>query len=169
MKKTILRASFLSILALALFTKANAQVSVNLNVGLWNPPAEYSGVDYYYVPDIESYYYVPKHQYVYLDGGNWVWRNTPPPRYGSFNINNGYKVAVNRPQAYRYFTTDRVKYAKYKGNKKQVIVRNNYYNNNTRVVKVKHDNGNHNGWGNGRGNGGGKGHGGGNGHGHGKH
>jgi uncharacterized protein YfdQ (DUF2303 family) len=95
------------------------------------------------LPDVESYYYVPKHQYVYLDGGQWVFRNTLPTRYSGYNINNGYKVAVNRPRAYRYYTTDRTRYAKYKGtHDRQVIVRDNYrtrvVNRPTRVVNRTH-------------------------------
>lgn len=115
-------------------TKVNAQVSVNVNVGLWNPPAEYAGVNYYYLPDVESYYYVPTHQYVYLDGGTWVRRAALPPRYRSYNIATGYKVAVNRPRPYTYFAHDRDTYARYRGTR-NVIVRDNYH---TRVVNRTH-------------------------------
>lgn len=159
MKKQLLRAACLTIIAFTVGFKAKAQVSLNVDLNLWNPPAEYAGTDYYYVPDIESYYCVPKHQYVYLENDNWVFRPTPPPRYRGFNINNGYKVAVNRPTPYKYFSNDRARYARYKGNKKQVIIRNNYTRN-TQVVRVKQNNG--------KGHGPGRGHGGGPGNGHGK-
>lgn len=183
MKKTLLGMLAGCLILAASFTKADAQISVNLNVGLWNPPAEYSTVDYYYLPDVESYYYVPKHQYVYMDGGTWVFRNSLPPRYSSYNINNGYKVAVNRPRAYTYYTTDRVRYAKYKGYNKPMVVRGNsyaahnkHYVRRTTVVRTNnggpgrgpgngHGNGGNKGPGGGHGNGGNKGHGGG----HGKH
>jgi len=134
--------------------QAKAQISVNLNVGNWTPPAEYSGVDYYYLPDVESYYYAPKRQFVYQDNGQWVFRNSLPSRYSSYRLDNGYKVAINRPQAYRYFETDKVKYVKYKGSKG--IGRGNSFNAHN---KIKGNNGN----GNGHGKGNGKG------HGHGKH
>ncbi|WP_090526385.1 hypothetical protein [Mucilaginibacter sp. NFR10] len=134
MKKLILGMLAGCFLLAASVTRTNAQVSVNLNVGLWNPPAEYAGINYYYLPDVESYYYVPTHQYVYLDGGNWVWRRSLPPRYASYNIATGYKVAVNRPRAYTYFTHDRDTYARYRGTK-NVIVRDNYR---TRVMNRTH-------------------------------
>jgi hypothetical protein len=68
---------------------------------------------------------------------------------------------VDRPQAYRYFNTDRTRYAQYKGSKKQVIVRGN-------SNFAKGNNGNDRGNGKGNGNDKGNGHGGGNGKGHGK-
>ena len=114
-------------------TQSKAQVSVNLNVGTWNPPAEYGDASYYYLPDVNSYYYVPTHQYVYLSGNNWVWRNTLPPRYSYYNINDGYKVAVYRPRPYRYYYSDRNRYARYRG-VRNVIVRDRYYHPRTRVI-----------------------------------
>lgn len=120
----------------AITTETKAQVSINLNIGTWNPPAEYADASYYYLPDVNSYYYVPTHQYIYLNGGNWVWRNTLPARYRYYNINNGYKVAMYRPQPYRYFTEDRARYARYRG-VKNIIVRDNYY---TRIVNPGHGN-----------------------------
>lgn len=97
--------------------RANAQISLNINIGNWSPPAEYSGVDYYYLPDVESYYYAPKRQFVYQESGRWVFRNSLPARYRDYRLDNGYKVAVDRPQAYKYFATDRVTYGKFKGRK----------------------------------------------------
>lgn len=118
-------------------TQSKAQVSVNLNVGAWNPPAEYGDASYYYLPDVNSYYYVPTHQYVYLSGNNWVWRNTLPVRYNYYNINDGYKVAVYRPRPYRYYYSDRNRYARYRG-VRNVIVRDRYYHPRTRVINRTH-------------------------------
>lgn len=131
MKKSILSLLACIFMLGAITTETKAQVSINLNIGNWNPPAEYSDASYYYLPDVNSYYYVPTHQYIYLSGGNWVWRNTLPPQYRYYNINDGYKVAMYRPRPYRYYADDRVRYARYKG-VKNVIVRDNYY---TTVIK----------------------------------
>jgi hypothetical protein len=63
-------------IALFLSTTANAQVSVNINIGsppLWGP-AGYNEVQYYYIPDIESYYDVPSAMFIYYEGGVWVRR-----------------------------------------------------------------------------------------------
>ena len=137
------------LLLAASVNQAKAQISLNVNIGNWTPPAEYAGTDYYYLPDVESYYYAPKRQFVYQDNGQWVFRNSLPSRYSSYRLDNGYKVAVNRPQAYRYFETDKVKYVKFKGSKG--ISRGNSFNAHNKI-KVK-------GNGNGHGNGKGKGHG----------
>jgi hypothetical protein len=137
MKKLILGMLASCFILAASVTQTKAQVSVNLNVGIWNPPAEYADANYYYLPDVDSYYYVPTHQYVYLSGRQWVFRSSLPPRYSYYNINDGYKVAVYRPRAYRYYRNDRVHYARYRG-VKNVIVRDRYYRPHTRVVNRTH-------------------------------
>jgi hypothetical protein len=159
MKKIILGMLAGCFILAASVTETKAQVSVNVNLGIWDPPAEYSGVNYYYLPDVESYYYVPTHQYVYLEGNSWVFRKSLPPRYSSYNIRNGYKVAVNRPRAYTYYNDDRARYARYRGTRdRQVIIRDHYHTrvvnrprvvNRTRYVNKEkhghHDNGRHKG------------------------
>ncbi|PWS33542.1 hypothetical protein [Pedobacter paludis] len=104
---------------------AKAQLNVNVNIGsqpLWGPTG-YDHVDYYYLPDVESYYYVPKKQFVYLNGNDWVFANSLPPRYGNYDLYNGYKVVINSPKPYLNFNNDKIKYAKYKGNKGQLVIR----------------------------------------------
>ncbi|MBB5394191.1 hypothetical protein [Mucilaginibacter sp. AK015] len=133
MKKIILGMLASCFLLTASVTQTKAQVNVSLNIGTWTPPAEYADANYYYLPDVNSYYYVPTHQYVYLSGGNWVWRNTLLARYSYYNINDGYKVAVYRPNPYRYYRYDRVKYARYRG-VKNVIIRDRYYRPRTKVI-----------------------------------
>jgi len=108
---------------------SKAQVSVNINLGLqpaWGP-AGYDYVEYYYLPDIEAYYYVPRRQFIYLERGNWVYRSALPARYRSYNLYNGYKVVINSPRPYQYFSSHKAKYARYKGyNGKQAINNGNY-------------------------------------------
>src|SRR3954469_9825772 len=80
--------------ATAFLQPANAQPSVSVNIGsqpLWGPVG-YDHVDYYYFPSQEVYYYVPKHQFVYLDGGNWRFANALPARYGPIDYYSAYKV-----------------------------------------------------------------------------
>jgi len=142
---------------------ATAQVSINVNIGAqptWGPVG-YDYVEYYYLPDIEVYYYVPRRQFVYLSNGRWIFVTSLPSRYRSYNLYSGYKVVINQSRPYLNFKTHKVTYAKYKGNNgRQVIIRNSndpkYY-----VVKghPKYNGGGNknNGNGNGNGNGGGKG------------
>jgi len=174
----------LGVLAFNKSSQAQVSIGVNVNIGsqpVWGPVG-YDYVDYYYLPDIDVYYYVPRHQYIYLSGGRWIFTASLPVRYRSYDIYSGYKVVINEPRPYLHADVYRSRYAPYRGRRNaQVIIRNSdepkYY-----VVKGHpkyngHDNGNHNGafkedngGGNGRGNGGnGRGHGGGNGKGHGKH
>jgi hypothetical protein len=124
MKKIILCATlFFSVLA---FKNARSQVNVNINIGFqpsWGPVG-YDYVGYYYLPDIESYYYVPTHKFVYLSGGNWVFSSSLPARYRSYDLFTGYKVVVNEPRAYKSFNAHKVKYTGYRSNHSQVIIRN---------------------------------------------
>lgn len=112
---------------------AVAQISINVNIGsqpLWGPVG-YDHVDYYYLPDIESYYSVPKQQFVYMDNGRWVFSRSLPSRYRSYNLYNGYKVVVN---SYNNFNSDRVRYAKYKKVRTQKMIK---YSNDSRYYVVK--------------------------------
>ncbi|TKC06057.1 hypothetical protein [Pedobacter frigoris] len=143
-----------------------AQINVNVNIGsqpLWGPVG-YDHVDYYYLPDVESYYYVPTREFIYLSNGKWVFASGLPSRYSSYNLYNGYKVVINSPTPYRYFSDHKVKYKKYKSHHSQPIIRNSksekYYvvqghpGNNGKAygkVKVKGNNGNGKGHGNGKG------------------
>lgn len=116
--------------------RSSAQVSVNVNIGsqpLWGPVG-YDHVDYYYLPDVESYYYVPKKQFVYLDNGRWSFSSSLPSRYRGYDLYNGYKVVINSRDAYRNFDNDRVRYAKYKKVKGQKAIK---YSNDHRYYEVK--------------------------------
>ncbi len=95
--------------------KADAQVNINLGLQPAWGPAGYQYVDYYYLPDIETYYYVPNKQFIYLNNGKWIYSAGLPSRYRTYNLYNGYKVVVNEPKPYLRHAAYKVKYAKYKG------------------------------------------------------
>ncbi|HEY0668197.1 MAG TPA: hypothetical protein VGD22_08495 [Sphingobacteriaceae bacterium] len=102
-------------------TPSQAQININVNLGSqpqWGPSG-YDYVEYYYLPDIETYYYVPKKQFVYLNDGRWVFSSRLPSRYSGYNLYNGYKVVMNTPRPYLSFTNHKIKYGKYKGLKGQ--------------------------------------------------
>lgn len=170
MKNFLLKNALGIALVFSLHAAASAQVSVNINIGsqpAWGPTG-YNHVDYYYLPDIESYYDVNSGQYIYLNGGQWIYSRALPPRYANYDLYSGYKVVVNRPKPYLNFSRDRVTYASYRnwhGNRQPMLresrtVVNNrtVINNNTNVrVNRPGNNGNHfgngnNGGNNGRGN-----------------
>jgi hypothetical protein len=114
----------------------NAQVSINVNLGLqpsWGPVG-YSSVDYYYLPDVQAYYDIRATQFIYLNNGVWIRSGNLPRQYRNYDLNRGYKVVLNdyhgsRPYSnYRY---DRVKYYKgYKGKPQQSIGHRNHGNDN---------------------------------------
>tara|TARA_R110002124_G_scaffold45237_1_gene137136 strand:- start:1489 stop:1965 length:477 start_codon:yes stop_codon:yes gene_type:complete len=118
-------------------TVSNAQLSINVNVG--TPVQRIAPVvvtDYYYLPDIQTYYDVRNNQYIYQERGNWRRTAYLPTQYRSYNIRTGYRVAINDyhgNQPYRNFNKDRANYyVGYKGQPKKIIVQQP-----TRVVYKK--------------------------------
>lgn len=101
-----------------LFTtqKTEAQVRVNLNVNLgrpsWGLPGNSAG-NYYYLPEIDSYYDIPRRGFVYFDGRGWVYNQELPYQYRDYNLFSGYKVIVNEPRPYLRADVYRHKYYKY--------------------------------------------------------
>ena len=108
-------------------TPASAQFRVNINIGsqpVWGPVG-YDHVDYYYLPDIETYYYVPTRQFVYFNNGRWIYSTSLPYRYRNYDLNRGYKVVVNQPRAYQNFSVHRAEYSRYRNyGGRQMIIRN---------------------------------------------
>jgi hypothetical protein len=116
--------------------QASAQLSINVNIGsqpLWGPVG-YDYVDNYYLPDIECYYNVPRRQFVYLDGGSWIFSAALPSRYRGYDLYSGYKVVVNSRDPYRNFDRDRVTYSRYRHTRGQQVIR---YSNDSRYYAVK--------------------------------
>lgn len=125
MKKIIFTAILL--VSCLSFRIADAQIGVSLNINIgsqpdWGPTG-YDHVDYYYMPDVDAYYDVPSHQYVYYENNVWVHRTYLPARYRNYDVYNGYKVVVNRPNPWLRNTYYRTTYAKYKGRGGQSVIR----------------------------------------------
>jgi hypothetical protein len=123
MKKILLLAGICSLMIAG---RVNAQVHVSVNIGsqpTWGPVG-YDYVQYYYLPDIDAYYDVTNRQYVYLNGGRWVFARTLPATY-HYDVYNSYKVVVNDPKPWEHPDVYRTKYAQYKGWKgeRQQIIR----------------------------------------------
>lgn len=95
-----------------------AQVSVNVNIGtppVWGPVG-YTNMEYYYLPDIQSYYDVRASQFIYFGGGTWVRSSRLPRQYRNYDLYSGYKVVLNDYHGrtpYVYYDRHRTKY--YKG------------------------------------------------------
>ena len=127
MKKILVCLAFITC-ATTVFNKTEAQIrfNVHFNIGsqpIWGP-AGYDHVDYYYLPDIETYYYVPTHQFIYQSGGRWMFSYNLPPQYRNYDLYSGYKVVMNEPRPYMHFDRDRDRYSQYRGDRSQVIIQN---------------------------------------------
>ena len=132
MKKLILVVLVAS--AAAIYQPAKAQVSLQINIGSqpnWGPRG-YNHVDYYYLPEVESYYYVPTHQFIYLERNKWVHHNSLPARYHNYNLYQGRKVVINRPHPY-------LQHQVYQSNYSRPTVRHNE----VRHVDYRSHHGNH--------------------------
>jgi hypothetical protein len=127
MKKSI---KFLALILFAFVIKANAQVRVNVNLNAqpdWGPSG-YDHADYYYFPDMDIYYNVPKKQYVYQDRGKWRFANSLPPQYRGQDLYHSYKVVLNEPRPYMHHDQYREKYASYRGRRDQAVLRDDHNN-----------------------------------------
>jgi hypothetical protein len=128
MKKSIFVAALL--LSGFVFQTATAQVRVSLKANIavqpvWGPVG-YDHAEYYYMPDIDAYYSVPKRQYIYQQQGRWIFAASLPARF-HYDLNNGYKVVINDdPRPYLHAATYRTKYGQYKGHHDQQIIRNSH-------------------------------------------
>jgi hypothetical protein len=133
MKKALIGA-LLVFGAFAITPKTEAQVRFGLNVNIGNQPAwrvpGYNYAQYYYLPEIETYYDVNRRQFVYMDNGRWVFSNNLPYRYRNYDLYGGNKIVVNRPNAYLQFESDRTRYGNRNYNRYNNYNRNNnrYYN-----------------------------------------
>jgi hypothetical protein len=132
--KLIVLVSFLLV-----FSFSKAQVAVNLNLG-WGPAI--TTEEYYYLPDIDSYYDIRQSQFIYLNNGLWIRSAALPKRYRSYDLNTGYVVALNDYHG-------RNPYSGYKNHKIKYYKSNNNWEK-SRLIEVHKDNGNHRG--NGKGN-----------------
>lgn len=102
------------------------QINVSINIGrqpAWGPVG-YDHVDYYYLPDIESYYYVPDRVYIYRYGNDWRRSAVLPARYANYDVYHAHKVVingVNRP--YLFHDRYRKEYYGYRNKHDQVAIR----------------------------------------------
>ncbi|MHB1688708.1 MAG: hypothetical protein ACYCVH_15250 [Ignavibacteriaceae bacterium] len=146
---TILIAGILIVLAAPL----KAQVHFNFNISsqpVWGPVG-YDEVQYYYLPDIDTYYYVPQHRFIYQERGRWITSSYLPPRYRNYNLYNGHKVVINEDKPYRHDQDYREKYGSYRDRHDQQSIRDsrdskyfvnkNHPEHNKWIERQRHDNG----------------------------
>lgn len=119
-----MRSMLVSAAVMFLFGTASAQ-TFSINIGtqpVWGPTG-YDHVEYYYLPDIDAYYYVPQHQFIYKEGRQWRKASNLPSRYRDFDLYNAHKVVVNERTPYKQEQVYRDKYGTYKGRHDQQPIR----------------------------------------------
>ncbi|MDB5142483.1 MAG: hypothetical protein JWQ66_1196 [Mucilaginibacter sp.] len=112
------------------FKSANAQLHVNVGINIgsqpeWGPVG-YDRADYYYMPDIDAYYDVNAHQYVYSNNNVWIHSASLPPRYSNYDVYHGYKVVVNERTPWVHNDVYRTKYSSYRGQHNQSVIRDSH-------------------------------------------
>lgn len=157
----------LGLIALLLLSiTLSAQVTVRSNFNLdtqpsWGPTG-YEYVEYYYLPDIETYYSVSQNRYYYYEKGQWINRSSLPSRFSNYDLYKSYKVVMVEKEPWRNHKAYRTKYSIYKNRHDQLMIRDSrdlkYYVNKNHpehqnwIKQQKHDNGKHKGWYKGKGN-----------------
>jgi hypothetical protein len=107
---------------------AGAQVSLSVNIRtqpIWGPVG-YDHVEYYYLPEIESYYYVSRHMFVYMENGRWVSTSYLPRKYEKFDLYNSRKIVINESRPYLRHESFRVKYATANEHSDRGIIRDSH-------------------------------------------
>jgi hypothetical protein len=123
MKKLILLSALCLIGFIAETTYAQVTFRVNISTQpIWGPVG-YDHVEYYYLPDIEAYYYVPGHKYIYMENGRWISRAYLPQRYRNYDMYNSRKVVINDQKPYLRHQEYRTRYASSNERSNQVSIR----------------------------------------------
>ncbi len=124
MKKLLLTSLIVGAFLVAEQTEAQVRVNLNVNIGprpAWGLPGTYAG-DYYYLPEIDTYYDIPRGQFIYFNGGNWVFAAELPYMYRSYDLYRGYKVVINEPRPYLHCDVYRNRYSNYYNNYRRQVI-----------------------------------------------
>jgi len=103
----------------------SAQITFRINIGsqpLWGL-AGYDHVEYYYLPEIEAYYYVPRHQFIFFEKGRWITRTSLPTRYRNFNMYNARKYVINDQRPYLRHNEYKSRFSKHDNHSNQQNIR----------------------------------------------
>ncbi len=102
--------------------------TVGMNIGdqpVWGPTG-YDQVEYYSIPDIDSYYSVSEHQYIYRNGSTWEHSASLPSRYNTYDPYHSYKVVINEDKPYHNNAIHQSQYGQFKSVKDQPVIRDSH-------------------------------------------
>ncbi|MDU1890412.1 MAG: hypothetical protein E6767_06945 [Dysgonomonas sp.] len=125
MKKFLL--AFALLIGIGSFYNTTEAQSINISINIGRQPAwgpvGYDYVGYYYFPDIDCYYDVNVGLFYYLHRGHWVSARYLPYGYRNYDLYGMYKVVLNVHEPWRYHRTHYRDYARYKGYRNQIVIR----------------------------------------------
>lgn len=110
MKKFILLFAILTSGLLSQTTFAQVTFKVNISSQPMWGPVGYEYVEYYYLPDIEVYYNVSSHRYVYFANNRWISSSYLPHRYANYDVYNSRKVVINEHKPYMHHKDNKYRY-----------------------------------------------------------
>jgi len=154
MKKLLLFGLLGTFMITGFSASAQFHASVNINLQPAWGPVGYDYAEYYYLPEVEAYYSVPRQQFVYCDHGRWIYANCLPGAYAGYDLYRGYKVVMNERDPWCHFVDHRMMYAPYRYRHNQAPIGyyrdhgNNGYHGNKGYDNRGYDNRNRNGNGN---------------------
>lgn len=125
MKKFFYLSLFVFSLAFINSNDAQAQISVNVNLGnqpMWGPVG-HDYVRYYYMPEMDVYYNVDSRKYTYWRGNKWVTKSSLPGHYRNYDIYRTYKVVINDHSPWHKHKHYKGRYGRYAHTHNQVIIR----------------------------------------------
>ena len=141
----------------ALVQPAVAQVRIHVNIDLqpsWGPSG-YDYAEYYYMPAMDMYYYIPARKYIYRHRGRWVRTRYVPTHFRHVDFYRTYKVVINDRDPFRHHDTYRTRYARYRDRYDQPVwrdVRDRGHRNGNRYEHRNDWNNDQRNWDNNRGN-----------------
>lgn len=100
-------------------------INISINIGrqpAWGPVG-YDYVGYYYFPDIDCYFDVNLGMFYYFNRGRWISARYLPPAYRHYDLYGIHKVVLNVRDPWRYHHVHRRDYARYKGHRSQLVIR----------------------------------------------
>jgi len=124
MKKFLLTTMMVTAFLFNTETKAQFRVNLNVNIGGrpgWGIPGNYAG-NYYYLPEIDCYYDIHQRQFIYFDGGRWLFASELPYQFRDYDLFRGFKVAINESKPYLHHQVYQERYSRYYNTYKRPLI-----------------------------------------------
>jgi hypothetical protein len=91
-------------------TKAQTGTANNRNL---SSRAGYTAGNYYYYPEIDTWYDIPNRRFVYFENGRWFYSDAISGKYRYYDIASAYKVQVTEKKPYQHADAYRQLYIAY--------------------------------------------------------